>query len=105
MQSERSPVGEGDVEGLHRIHLVTVPLELEVSQDRGGHQAHHVGQGRNLEVRAPGHVGRSRSARLVTPFEHDRLESGPRQVCGRGKDRCDRRRSQGRRRCPRLMPP
>ena len=51
VDDQRPTLGERLVVRAHRVHLVAVPLELELPHDGRRHQAHHVGQPRDPQVR------------------------------------------------------
>jgi hypothetical protein len=66
-------------------HAIPVARELEVLQDRVGHEAHHVAERRDFElgVLAPGPVGRRRAPGLVPTLAHDDAGSRLREIRGR----------------------
>ncbi len=74
---ERPALGEGLVVGTHRVDLVPVPLQLQVREDRRGHQAHHVGQpgDRQLRVLRPGPLGGRRPADRGPGLQDDRPQA------------------------------
>ena len=82
VELQRTAVGPGLVVGAHRVDLVAVSLELEVSDDRGRHQAHHVRELGDLEVRrfGPRSLGGRRAAGLVAGLQHHHPHPAPSQI-------------------------
>ena len=70
--------GKGGLEG---EHLVTVTWQLQVADDRGTEETHHVGQHREGEPRKDLFAHR-RPADDVAPLEHQHLVTGLCQVGG-----------------------
>ncbi len=64
------------------MDLVAVAVELEIAQDRGRQQAHHVGEHGDLVVRAPWLFGDGRSADQRPALEHHGAFAGSREVRG-----------------------
>ena len=83
LEQQRAPVGKRDVGRTHRQHSVSVPLEIEVAQDRRRHEAHHVRERRHLELRPPRLLGARRAADVVASFEHDRAQTGASEIRAR----------------------
>ena len=75
-------VGERQEVWPDRGHLVAVLRELEVAEDRVGHQAHHVAERGDLELRRLGPRGHrvGGAARLVARLQHHGARPGLRQV-------------------------
>ena len=79
---DAAPVRERQEVRPDRVHAIPVPLQLQVAQDRVGHQAHHVAERGDLELgrlRPRGHrVGRA--AGLVPGLQDHGPRAGLRQV-------------------------
>ena len=99
VERERAALGERLVVGAHRVDLVAVALQLEVAQDRRRHQAHHVGEPGDPQVRMlrPGGLGGGRAAGGGARLEDQGPGAGPGQVGRSRPARCARRRRRLRR--------
>ena len=81
---DAATVGERKEVRPHPRRPVSVTLELQVAQDRVGHQAHHVAERGDPELGRLGPRGHrvGGAAHLVTGLEHDRAGAGLREVGG-----------------------
>jgi hypothetical protein len=84
VELERAAVRPGLVVGAHGEDLVAVALQVEVADDARRHQAHHVRQPGDLDLRRlrPGRVGGGGAAGLVPGLQHHRARARPGQVGG-----------------------
>jgi hypothetical protein len=79
-EQQGPPVGERHERRADRHDLVPVLDQTERFDDGRRHQAHHVRQRGDLEVRAPWRLGGGGAARVAPSLEHERSQAGPGQV-------------------------
>ncbi len=79
---DAAPVGERQEVRPGRMHAIPVPFQLEVAQDRVGHQAHHVAERGDLELGRlrPRRHRVGRAAGLVPGLQDHGPRAGFRQV-------------------------
>ncbi len=82
VDGDRTPVGERLEVGTERCHVVAVPLQLQLADDRRRHQRHHVGVGRDVDLRVVGERGArvGCASGLVSGLQHHGAGAVSREV-------------------------